>query len=103
MKITYFDFLRHIVPNGSCGTGYSEPDEFEVGYETKDEESFKTIYIDIWYRPIDAIKEEFLKTIKRHFGNKVENIEEAFEMYAKQIANETCPYDFKEIMNANKI
>ena len=101
MKITYFDYIRTIVPNGSCGTGYSEPDEFEVGYETEKEESFETIHIDIWYRPDKTIKNEFITSIKHFFG-EVDNIEDAFEMYVEQITkNNLCPYTFEEIMNAN--
>lgn len=107
MKITGFDYIRTIVPDGSCGTGYSQPDEFEVEYETENEVSFKNVYIDLWYRPVDCIKKEFLSSMNRYFDDNIDNIEEAFEMYAKKIAKKShlhglCPYTFEEIMNANK-
>ena len=101
MKITKFEHIRHIVPDGSCGTGYSEPDEFEVEYETEDEVSFKTILIDIWYSPCDHIKEIFLQAMKHYFEEEIENLEEAFEMYTKQVAEQCCPYTFEDITDFN--
>ena len=39
MNITDIKFIRRIKPNGSSGTGYSEPDVFEItfdnGFKTK--------------------------------------------------------------------
>lgn len=30
MKITKIEFIEHIVPKGSCSTGYSELDKFHI-------------------------------------------------------------------------
>ena len=30
MKIAKIEFIKHIVPKGSCCTGYSEPDKFHI-------------------------------------------------------------------------
>lgn len=92
MKIVKIEFLEHLVPNCSCGTGYSEPDKFKITcdqnlYENdiwhKDSNE-KEIWIDIWYRTQDMIKPIFIKEIKEHIGD-IENIDEAFEMYLKEL------------------
>lgn len=81
MKITEFKFVEHIVPKGSCGTGYSEPDKFHVITDT----GFETdIYVDIWYRPKESIYEEFLRAINRKF-EKVDNLYEVWEMYKQEM------------------
>lgn len=89
MKITKIELLEHLVPNGSCGTGYSEPDKFHItistGYETN-------IWIDIWYLTEDSAEKEFINSLKRKLG-KVENIPEAFEMYKEALRKtKYCPY-----------
>ena len=33
MKITDIKFIKRIVPQGSSGTGYSEPDVFEITFD----------------------------------------------------------------------
>ena len=79
MKITDIKFIRHIVPGGSSGTGYSEPDVFEVTFDN----GFKTkCLIDCWYRPDD--KQVFVEAISSLAMNDillVDNIEEAYQMY----------------------
>lgn len=79
-KITSITFKEHIVPKGSCGTGYSEPDKFVVELDN----DFKSyVLIDVWYRTEDAIKQEFVDSINNKFSRfgKCDNLEEAFEMY----------------------
>lgn len=79
MKITDIKFIRHIVPNGSSGTGYSEPDVFEIIFDN----GFKTkCLIDCWYRPDD--RQVFAEAIESLAMNNilfVDNIEEAYQMY----------------------
>lgn len=82
MKITDIKFIKHIVPNGSSGTGYSEPDVFEVTFDN----GFKTkCLIDCWYRPDD--RQVFAETIESLAMNNilfVDNIEEAYQMYKNE-------------------
>lgn len=79
MNITDIKFIKHIVPKGSSGTGYSEPDVFEITFDN----GFKTkCLIDCWYRPDD--KEVFVEAISNLAMNNilfVDNIEEAYQMY----------------------
>jgi len=79
MKITSITFIKHLMPNCSCGTGYSEPDKFHVICDT----GFETdVWVDIWYRPMTAWRKEFYNGIYRTFPDGcVENFKEAFEMY----------------------
>ena len=82
MNITDIKFIKHIVPKGSSGTGYSEPDVFEITFDN----GFKTkCLIDCWYRPDD--KEVFVEAISNLAMNNilfVDNIEEAYQMYKKK-------------------
>jgi hypothetical protein len=82
MKITDIKFIKRIVPNGSSGTGYSEPDVFEVTFDN----GFKTeCLIDCWYRPDE--RKVFVEAICDLAMNKilfVDNIEEAYQMYKEE-------------------
>ena len=89
MKITKIEYIKTLVPNMSCGTGYSEPDKFHItastGYETD-------IWIDIWYLTEDSAERKFVESLNRYFDN-VENIPEAFEMYKDALRGTgSCPY-----------
>lgn len=79
MNITDIKFIKHIVPNGSSGTGYSEPDVFEITFDN----GFKTkCLIDCWYRSDD--RQVFAEAIESLAMNNilfVDNIEEAYKMY----------------------
>jgi hypothetical protein len=79
MNITDIEFIRRIKPNCSCGTGYSEPDVFEITFDN----GFKTeCLIDCWYRPDD--KQVFVEAIERlslQIMISIDNIEEAYQMY----------------------
>lgn len=79
MKITSIKFIKHLRPNCSCGTGYSEPDKFHVTCDT----GFETdIWVDIWYRSITSWGKEFYDGIYEVFPNgSISNFKEAFEMY----------------------
>jgi hypothetical protein len=79
MKITSIKFIKHLTPNCSCGTGYSEPDKFHVTCDT----GFETdVWIDIWYRPFTSYKKEFYDGIHDKFPEgSVSNFKEAFGMY----------------------
>ena len=89
MKITKIEYIKTLIPNMSCGTGYSEPDKFHItcntGYETD-------IWIDIWYLTEDSAERKFVESLNRYF-DKVENIPEAFEMYKEALRKtKSCPY-----------
>lgn len=79
MKITDIEFIKRIVPKGSSGTGYSEPDVFEITFDN----GFKTeCLIDCWYRPDE--RQVFAEAIGNLAMNNVlfvNNIEEAYQMY----------------------
>ena len=81
MKIVRIEFLDHIIPNMSCGTGYSEPDKFAVMLDNGDK---KIMWVDVWYMPKDNIKGQFIRSVHNTFGD-IENMEEAFEMYQKEM------------------
>ena len=108
-KIVSFKKIEHYVPGGSCGTGYSEPDKFEV---TLNNGKKYKVWIDIWYRPISSIKECFVEGMNRveeddgYKLNKVfnsYNFQEAFKMYVDEIAETSCPYTKEEILKVNLI
>lgn len=97
MKIKSFDYIKRDVPNMSCGTGYSEADHFHItcdnGFETN-------VTIDIWYMSEWAAKEEFVNTMKETFGNDLENLPEAFEMYKQALkTSDSCPWYWCEEEN----
>lgn len=79
MKIIDIEFIKRIVPKCSSGTGYSEPDVFEITFDN----GFKTkCIIDCWYRPDD--RQVFAEAIDDLATNNVlfiDNIEEAYQMY----------------------
>lgn len=97
MKVTSIEYIKTIRP-GSSGTGASCPDKFSVKF---DDGSVRELWVDIWYLPIDYIKKTFIKDFKERFGKACENIEEAYRMYVKIIANRSCPWTEKEILAAN--
>lgn len=93
MKIIKFKYIKTLRPNMSCGTGYSEPDKFHIicdnGYETD-------IWIDIWYLTEDNAEKEFVKSLNEKFGDSIDNIPEAFEIYKDALrTSTTCPYYWK--------
>ncbi|MBP5722380.1 MAG: hypothetical protein J6X18_02190 [Bacteroidales bacterium] len=73
----------------SCGTGYSEPDMFQV---ICDDGTAKVVDIDIWYRGEDSSIAEFYRTMRTEFPN-CENLEEAFDMWKTTLqSTNRCPY-----------
>ena len=72
MKRGVYDYEKN-------STGYSEPDKFHVTCDT----GFETdVWVDIWYRPMTALRQEFYNGIYRTFpDNSVSNFKEAFGMY----------------------
>lgn len=95
MNIKSIKLDKHIVPEGSCGTGYSCPDKFTI---TTSDGNSSTLYIDIWYKDKDSIKREFNHQLIKTFGiTNIDNWDEAFKMYAQEVANITCPYSFEEL------
>lgn len=95
MKITSIKKTKHITPLGGSGTGYSEPDVFKV---CCDDGTTREITIDIWYKTADSVKREFETELQKAFGDTCKNPMEAFGMYAKEVANTSCPYSVDELM-----
>lgn len=95
MKITSIKLEEHLMPQGSSGTGASEPDKLLI---TCDDGTEYKVWVDIWYVPINYIKQEFLKGIGRTFRG-ISNIDEAWEMYVNVIAEHSCPWSAEKILN----
>lgn len=96
MKIISIKKIDHIRPNASSGTGYSEPDLFEVECDNGIK---KKIYIDIWYVPASGIYREFKNGIREKFTLiSIDNLFEAYNMYLDEIAEHSCPYTKEEIL-----
>lgn len=90
MKINSFEYIKTNRPNMSCGTGYSEADHFHVvcdnGFETN-------VTIDIWYLPESLATLTFKEVMTLTFGNELENLPEAFEMYKQALqTSDSCPW-----------
>ena len=99
MKITEIKYIKSLVPNMSCGTGYSEPDKFHIicdnGFETD-------VCIDIYYRTEDDIPECFKEGLGKYFKN-IENFNEAFEMYKSEIKKtKSCPWFWMDKNKRNR-
>ena len=98
MKINNIKLIKKVT-NGST-TGGSNPCKFLITYDNNKE---KSIWIDIWYQPIYYIRGLFYKALR---GNNfilsdIDNLEESFKMFVKQIANDICPWNEEEILKAN--
>lgn len=89
MKIKSFEYIKRDKPNMGSGTGYSEADHFHVvcdnGFETN-------VAIDIWYMTESLATLTFKEVMKLTFGNELENLLEAFEMYKKALQGDHCPW-----------
>lgn len=96
IKIKSIEKIKHIVPKSSGGTGYSEPDLFNV---TLADGTNAKVYIDIWYMSVDKIRYEFIYALRKKFEYcSIKNIEEAYKMYVDEIAEKSCPYTKEEIL-----
>lgn len=100
MKVISIKLKRHIVPGGSCSTGYSECDKFDV---TFDNGKRKPLFVDIWYIPIDCIGKQFVDAFIDAFGLSCNNIEEAYIMYLDEIATKSCPWTKEQILKEHKV
>ena len=99
MKATSIKYFETLIPGGSCGTGYSQPDRFIITFENG---SSIKVLIDIWYRTPDGIKEEFLRGINRVLDIiHIDNLDELFSMYVDEIVkNRCCPYTKEQILRS---
>lgn len=86
MRIKKCKFIEHVVPNMSCGTGYSEYDVFLI---TLEDGRAKKVYVDMWYVPEDKMKSTVREALERQLrfdmGDHideiiVDNIDEVYEM-----------------------
>lgn len=63
------------------------------------------VYIDIWYTPCESIRRNFMHDLDIQLSdvfNVIENLDEAFKMYAEEIVlNQLCPYTLEEITAKN--
>lgn len=90
MKVKSIKYIKTLSPDGSCGTGYSQPNYFDVTFEDGEKER---LVVDIWYKPAESIRREFIISFAGKFGNACDNLEQAYEMYVDEIvANKCCPY-----------
>lgn len=80
MKVESIKFKRHFTPNMSCGTGYSESEVCDVTVNGKTYE----IWVDTWYCPLSMVKDNLAEALKYKFGDKCENINEAFKMFCEE-------------------
>lgn len=100
MKVTVLKKIKHLMPNTSSGTGYSEPDLFEIKLENG---MLTNLWVDIWYCPKDAIKEHFYEAVNEVFPEGyIDNLDEMWDMYLDEISEHSCPYTKKEILKATK-
>ena len=104
LNITNIEFIEHIVPKGSCGTGYSEPDKFNITFENG---QTKKVLIDIWYLPEKYIRGRFEKDLTNALEwdilstdqiIKVENMYDAYKMYL-EACKEYYKWDVDKILN----
>lgn len=85
MKVIAFKKIATIKSTGYCGTGYDEPDVFEVTTSNPNGDTFTdVIEISKWYCPIEALKEHYLDAMNELFAGDIENLDEGFEIYAKE-------------------
>lgn len=97
MKVLSIDYKKTIRPNSS-GTGASCPNKYSVKL---DDGSVHDLWVDIWYLPIESIKNTFIQAFKEKFGKTCNNIDEAYHMYVKLICDgKSCPWSEEEILRA---
>lgn len=94
MKIKSIRYIKTLAPEGSGGTGYSQPNYFEVELESGDQ---RRIEIDIWYIPAEMIRSKFISSLWQL--GEIDNLEQAYEMYVDEIiTNRLCPYNKNELI-----
>lgn len=94
MKIKSIKYIKTLIPEGSGGTGYSQPNYFNVVLESGDKRRIK---VDIWYIPVEMIRPEFISSLWQL--GEIDNLEQAYEMYVDEIiTNRLCPYNKNELM-----
>ena len=76
-------YSHHYVPNTSCGTGYDEPDYYNL--HAKDGETYQ-VSISMWYRQYDAFDQEAklgFQLMRECQGIIVDNLDETIKMCRK--------------------
>lgn len=106
VNITNIEFIEHIVPKGSCGTGYSEPDKFLIYFDNGQK---KKLLVDIWYRDRKQLRGIFEKALIDQFqwhismpGDElyVENMYDAYKMYLNA-CKDYYKWDVEKMLNTN--
>lgn len=72
-KIESVVYDKHITPEGSCGTGYSQYDVVVVTFSNGEQQS---IMLSTWYTPKEIVSEDFVHALKY----RVCNIDESLTM-----------------------
>lgn len=99
-KIVGFTYLSTFRPNMSCGTGYSEPSQYEVEIELSDGSRItEKVWIDLWYRPSESVYGEYregIKSLIKKYG--IKNYDEAFYLFFQEvISNYGHPYKWEDV------
>lgn len=84
MRITDIRYLYTITPKGASGTGYSEPDKFEI---TFDNGYKRQCVIDCWYRSNDkqVFEEEMYNLLQEDYNiDSISNLYDAYKMYKEE-------------------
>lgn len=100
LKVSYVE--RQTPRECSCGTGYSEPDVFNIEFDKGGERYQVTKLIDIWCCPKEQIKDAFAKQMNGYgafFVHVIDNMDEAFSMFLDELEkNRLCPWKKSEIL-----
>ena len=95
-RIVGFTYLSTFRPGGSSGTGYSEPDFYDVEIELSDRIRItRKVCIDLWYRPSDLVYEQYregLKHIIHKYG--ITNYDDSFSLFFKEAVSK-CGYHYR--------
>ena len=84
IRVISVKYLYHYAPNASCGTGYDEPDIYELTTDTGDKYKLS---VSMWYRPYDSFRqqaEEAITFMLDFKGVYIENKEEVIELLRKE-------------------
>lgn len=95
-KIVDFTYLSTFSPGGSSGTGYSEPDFYDVEIELSDGIRItRKVSIDLWYVPSDLVYEQYREGINPLIRKyEITNYDDAFSLFFKEAVSK-CGYHYK--------
>ena len=88
MKVTSIVFKEHQILGIDYDAYYREPDYFTVTADGITRE----VCVDITQCTYSMVKPILAEALKRKFGDKCENIDEAFQMYWKTLPSKYKPF-----------